>query len=73
MRYRDYITALGYGSDDEALFSRYWPADVHLRKKSFVTDLLLAHVNGIRFTITEENLRTFDTVIDERRGKMSQI
>jgi methionyl-tRNA synthetase len=26
----NYITALGYGSDDPALFAKYWPADVHL-------------------------------------------
>jgi len=26
----NYITALGYGSEDTALFDRYWPADVHL-------------------------------------------
>ncbi|HTU49190.1 MAG TPA: methionine--tRNA ligase [Acidobacteriaceae bacterium] len=26
----NYITALGYGSDDCANFNKYWPADVHL-------------------------------------------
>lgn len=26
----NYITALGYGSDDETLYNKYWPADVHL-------------------------------------------
>ncbi|MGC1784864.1 MAG: methionine--tRNA ligase [Acidobacteriaceae bacterium] len=26
----NYITALGYGSDDHEQFDRYWPADVHL-------------------------------------------
>ncbi len=26
----NYITALGYGSDDPALFEKYWPADVQL-------------------------------------------
>lgn len=26
----NYITALGYGSENEELFNRYWPADVHL-------------------------------------------
>ncbi len=26
----NYITALGYGSEDTALFQKYWPADVHL-------------------------------------------
>ncbi|MDP2873596.1 MAG: methionine--tRNA ligase [Bacillota bacterium] len=31
----NYITALGYGSDDE-LFDRYWPADVHLMGKEIV-------------------------------------
>ncbi len=32
----NYITALGYGSDDETLFNRYWPADVHLVGKEIV-------------------------------------
>ena len=32
----NYITALGYGSDDPALFERYWPADVHLMGKEIV-------------------------------------
>ncbi len=31
----NYITALGYGSDDE-LLDRYWPADVHLMGKEIV-------------------------------------
>jgi methionyl-tRNA synthetase len=26
----NYITALGYGSDDESLFQTFWPADVHV-------------------------------------------
>ena len=26
----NYITALGWGSDDESLLEKYWPADVHL-------------------------------------------
>ena len=26
----NYITALGYGSEDAANFEKYWPADVHL-------------------------------------------
>lgn len=30
----NYITALGYGSDDD--FDRYWPADVHLMGKEIV-------------------------------------
>ena len=25
----NYITALGYGSDDDSLMQKYWPADVH--------------------------------------------
>lgn len=32
----NYITALGYGSDDETLYRRYWPADVHLVGKEIV-------------------------------------
>lgn len=26
----NYISALGYGSDDESLYQKFWPADVHL-------------------------------------------
>ncbi|MBF0781020.1 MULTISPECIES: methionine--tRNA ligase [unclassified Granulicatella] len=32
----NYITALGYGSDDDSLFKRYWPADVHFMAKEIV-------------------------------------
>jgi methionyl-tRNA synthetase len=32
----NYITALGYGSDNEELFHKYWPADVHLMSKEIV-------------------------------------
>ncbi|MCR5349676.1 MAG: methionine--tRNA ligase [Acholeplasmatales bacterium] len=32
----NYITALGYGSDNDALFKKYWPADVHLVGKEIV-------------------------------------
>ncbi|WP_090822647.1 methionine--tRNA ligase [Paenibacillus sp. yr247] len=32
----NYITALGYGSDDESKFKKYWPADVHLMSKEIV-------------------------------------
>jgi len=32
----NYITALGYGSDDESKFNTYWPADVHLMSKEIV-------------------------------------
>lgn len=32
----NYITALGYGSDDDSLYRRYWPADVHLVGKEIV-------------------------------------
>lgn len=32
----NYITALGYGTDDEGKFERYWPADVHLMSKEIV-------------------------------------
>ncbi|MCL1949801.1 MAG: methionine--tRNA ligase [Turicibacter sp.] len=32
----NYITALGYGSDNEELFNRYWPADVHVVGKDIV-------------------------------------
>lgn len=32
----NYISALGYLSDDETLFRKYWPADVHLMAKEIV-------------------------------------
>lgn len=32
----NYITGLGYGSDDETLFNKYWPADVHIIGKEIV-------------------------------------
>ena len=32
----NYITALGYGSDDESDFKKYWPADVHFVGKEIV-------------------------------------
>ncbi|MDN3451168.1 methionine--tRNA ligase [Planococcus sp. APC 3906] len=32
----NYITALGYGSDDDTLFNQYWPADVHVVGKDIV-------------------------------------
>lgn len=32
----NYITALGYGSEDDALYRNYWPADVHLVGKEIV-------------------------------------
>ncbi|WP_188456161.1 methionine--tRNA ligase [Virgibacillus oceani] len=32
----NYITALGYGTDDDEKFKKYWPADVHLMSKEIV-------------------------------------
>lgn len=32
----NYITGLGYGSDDESMFKKYWPADVHVIGKEIV-------------------------------------
>ena len=32
----NYITALGYLSDDDSLFKKYWPADLHLVGKEIV-------------------------------------
>lgn len=32
----NYITALGYGSDDETAFNKYWPCDVHFVGKEIV-------------------------------------
>lgn len=32
----NYITALGYGTDHDAKFQKYWPADVHIMSKEIV-------------------------------------
>lgn len=32
----NYISALGYGQENEALYHRYWPADIHLVGKDIV-------------------------------------
>ncbi len=32
----NYITALGYGSDDDSLYKKYWPADLHLMGKEII-------------------------------------
>lgn len=32
----NYITALGYGSDDDSLFQKYWPADLHIVGKEII-------------------------------------
>ncbi|TCP22559.1 methionyl-tRNA synthetase [Scopulibacillus darangshiensis] len=32
----NYITALGYGTDNDERFQKYWPADVHLMSKEIV-------------------------------------
>lgn len=32
----NYISALGYGSDDEELFKKFWPADVHVVGKDIL-------------------------------------
>ena len=32
----NYITALGYGSEDDSLYKKYWPADIHLVGKEIV-------------------------------------
>ncbi|MDR2266887.1 MAG: methionine--tRNA ligase [Christensenellaceae bacterium] len=32
----NYLTALGYASDDETLFKKYWPADIHMMGKEIV-------------------------------------
>ncbi|MHB1042689.1 MAG: methionine--tRNA ligase [Eubacteriales bacterium] len=32
----NYISALGFGTDEDSLFKKYWPADVHLMGKDIV-------------------------------------
>ena len=32
----NYVTALGYGTEDSTLYDKYWPADVHLMSKEIV-------------------------------------
>src|SRR5690625_4731458 len=33
---KNYITTLGYGTDEDGKFKKYWPADVHLMAKEIV-------------------------------------
>lgn len=32
----NYISALGYGSEDDSLYQKYWPADIHLVGKEII-------------------------------------
>lgn len=32
----NYITALGYGQEDDSLFKKYWPADLHMTAKEII-------------------------------------
>ncbi len=32
----NYISALGYGTDDDSKFQKYWPADIHLMAKDII-------------------------------------
>lgn len=32
----NYITALGYGSDDDSMYQKFWPADVHIVGKEII-------------------------------------
>lgn len=32
----NYISALGYGTDDDSKFRKYWPADIHLMAKDII-------------------------------------
>ncbi len=32
----NYITALGYGSDDDSLYKKYWPVDLHMTGKEII-------------------------------------
>lgn len=32
----NYITALGYGSEDDSKYQKYWPADIHLVGKEII-------------------------------------
>lgn len=32
----NYITAMGYGQDDDSLYRKYWPADIHLVGKDII-------------------------------------
>ena len=50
----NYITALGYGSDDDSLFQKILAGRCSYgweRNRSFPHDLLANHADGIRFAI----------------------
>ena len=64
----NYITALGYGSEDDSLFQKYWPANVQMVGKEIVRFhtiywpiMLMAWIYHYR-----KSLWTW-LVIDERR------
>ncbi len=45
----NYITALGYEQDNDELFKKYWPADLHMIGKEIVRFHNLAcNFNGTR-------------------------
>ena len=50
----NYISALGYNTDNEELYKKFWPCDIHLvAKYCTLPYYYLAHYpNGSRFTIT---------------------
>ena len=65
----NYITALGYKSDDESLFNKYWPADVHVVGKDIVrfhTIYWPIFLMALGFAITEKSVCT-RLYHDERR------
>ena len=52
----NYLTALGYLSDDDNLFKKYWPADLQIVGKDIARFHLIywpIFPNGIRFTTSK--------------------
>ena len=65
----NYITALGYRSDDESLFNKYWPADVHVVGKDIVrfhTIYWPIFLMALDLPLTEESICSW-IYHDERR------
>ena len=56
-----------YLSDDDELFQKYWPADVHLMAMKLYVSLnyLANFINGVRLTASKKCLHMVDS--DERR------
>ena len=68
----NYITSLGYTSDDSTLFDKFWPADLHLVGKEIVRFhyYLACYINGFGFATAKTSFGHGWLIIDG--GKISK-